>query len=51
MTHPGLADDLTEKLTRLTMSRRHELDALSDPAVRRAFELNHVELVHYGHLR
>ncbi len=51
MTHPGLADDLTEKLTRLTMSRKHELDALTDPEVRRAFEDHHVEFIHYGQLR
>ncbi len=50
MTHPGLADDLGEHLTRLTMSRRRELDALCDPDVRRAFDLNHVERIHYGHL-
>ena len=51
MTHPGVADDACEHLTRLTMSRRRELEALCDPDVRRAFTLNHVELIHYGHLR
>lgn len=50
MTHPGLADDVDPALTRLTQSRARELDALCDPEVRRAFEHNHVELVHYGDL-
>ncbi len=50
MTHPGLAEDVDRRLTRLTMSRRRELEALCHPDVRRAFELNHVELIHYGHL-
>ena len=50
MTHPGLADELAQTFTRLTGSRRREMEALCDPGVRHAFELNHVELVHYGNL-
>jgi predicted glycoside hydrolase/deacetylase ChbG (UPF0249 family) len=51
MTHPGAGDDLDPAATRLLESRRRELAALCDPAVRRAFAANGIELIHYGHLR
>ena len=50
MTHPGLAEDLEPRLTRLRECRRAELEALCDPAVKEAFARNGVELVHYGQL-
>lgn len=50
MTHPGLGDDLDAAATRLRESRRAELDALCDPAVREAFERHGIERVHYGRL-
>ena len=50
MTHPGLGDDLSPAETRLLDSRRAELAALCDPAVRKAFERRGIELVHYGQL-
>jgi predicted glycoside hydrolase/deacetylase ChbG (UPF0249 family) len=49
MTHPGLGGGAAEP-TRLTASRRAELDALCDPRVRAAFDSNGVQRVHYGHL-
>jgi predicted glycoside hydrolase/deacetylase ChbG (UPF0249 family) len=48
MTHPGLADDLDAGLTRLRESRRAELAALCDPAVKEAFRRSGIELIHYG---
>ncbi len=50
MVHPGFAEGLDAKATRLTASRKVELDALCDPAVKEAFRRNNVELVHYGQL-
>ena len=50
MTHPGLSHDLRDGDTRLVESRRTELDALCDPAVKRAFCRPDLELVHYGNL-
>jgi predicted glycoside hydrolase/deacetylase ChbG (UPF0249 family) len=52
MTHPG-ADDGGEppaEATRLTTSRRTELEALCSPRVRQAFAAGGIELVHYGQL-
>jgi len=51
MVHPGLPGDLDGRQTRLAESRPLELEALCDPAVRRAFDGGRVELVHYGQLR
>ncbi|HUS92575.1 MAG TPA: ChbG/HpnK family deacetylase [Phycisphaerae bacterium] len=50
MTHPGLADDLAPAATRLLASRRKELAALCDPAVREAFARRGIELTHYGRI-
>ncbi len=50
MTHPGYADDLPEGASRLRESRRMELEALCDGAVREAFAKQGIELVHYGQL-
>jgi predicted glycoside hydrolase/deacetylase ChbG (UPF0249 family) len=50
MTHPGYGDDLLSGTTRLLESRRRELEALCDPAVRDAFARCGVELTHYGRL-
>jgi chitin disaccharide deacetylase len=50
MTHPGLTGDLEAATTRLRESRQAELAALCDPAVRKAFEANAIELTHYGKL-
>ena len=50
MTHPGAGDDLDPAETRLLASRRAELEALCDPAVKEAFRRNGIELVHYGQL-
>ncbi len=51
MVHPGFAEDLDLGQTRLVASRRLELEALCDPAVRQAFSRReNVELVHYGQL-
>jgi predicted glycoside hydrolase/deacetylase ChbG (UPF0249 family) len=50
MAHPGLAGDLEAAATRLRESRQAELAALCDPAVRKAFEANAIELTHYGKL-
>ena len=50
MTHPGLVDDLPAEMTRLLESRKIELDALCDPAVKEAFAEHDIELTHYGRL-
>jgi len=50
MTHPGLGDDLDAAATRLRESRREELAALCDPAVRDAFDKQRIERIHYGRL-
>ena len=50
MTHPAAGRDLDASVTRLLESRRVELSALCDPAVREAFEHYGIELVHYGQL-
>lgn len=50
MTHPGYCDDLDESVTRLIESRPRELAALCDEDVRRAFDENGIELIHYGKL-
>jgi len=50
MTHPGYSDDLDESLTRLVESREVELAALCDEDVRRVFDENGIERVHYGKL-
>lgn len=50
MTHPGYADDLPDGASRLRESRRMELEALCDGAVRDAFAKQGIELVHYGQL-
>ncbi len=50
MTHPGLAAGADEAASRLRESRRRELEALCDPAVREALRRHGVELVHYGQL-
>jgi len=50
MTHPGDPSDLDPSQTRLVESRRRELAALCDPAVRRAFVAENIQLVHYGDL-
>ena len=50
MTHPGLPEGLAAGQTRLLESRRAELEALCDPAVRSAFAGPDLELVHYGNL-
>jgi len=50
MTHPGAGDDLAPGETRLRASRRAELLALCDPAVKDAFRRNGIERVHYGQL-
>jgi len=50
MTHPGAGDDLPDDQTRLRQSRRTELEALCDPAVREAFARQGIELTHYGKL-
>ena len=50
LVHPGFAEDLDPGQTRLLASRRTELDALCDPAVKEAFGRRNVELVHYGQL-
>lgn len=50
MAHPGLPAGLAASATRLRASRLAELEALCDPAVRKAFESHGIELVHYGKL-
>ncbi len=50
MTHPGLVDDLPADMTRLLDSRKTELAALCDPAVKEAFAKHDIELTHYGRL-
>jgi predicted glycoside hydrolase/deacetylase ChbG (UPF0249 family) len=50
MVHPGLPEDLDAKGTRLLESRRIEMEALCDPAVKEAFDRNQVELIDYGRL-
>jgi predicted glycoside hydrolase/deacetylase ChbG (UPF0249 family) len=50
MTHPGYSDDLDESVTRLIESRDAELAALCDDDVRKAFDENGVERIHYGKL-
>lgn len=50
MTHPGLIDDLPVDATRLLESRKAELAALCDPAVKEAFAKHDIELTHYGKL-
>ena len=44
-------DDLDSSMTRLRDSRKAELAALCDPAVKGALRANGVQLIHYGHLR
>ncbi len=48
MTHPGAGDDVAASASRLRESRKIELAALCDPAVREEFQRNGVELTHYG---
>lgn len=50
MTHPGLTYDLTPRITRMRNSRREELNALTNPAVREAFNHYGVELINYRDL-
>jgi len=50
MTHPGYADDLDGRQSRLRASRRAELDALRDGDLRWAVVRRGIELVHYGQL-
>ncbi len=50
MTHPGYVDDVDPGQTRLTASRRAELDALCDPQVAKGIRRRGIELVHYGQL-
>jgi len=48
MCHPGIHDDeLDQARTRLKESREVELEALTDPAVRRAVESMGIELIDY----
>ncbi len=48
MTHPGTGGDVAASVSRLRESRKIELAALCDPAVREEFQRNGVELTHYG---
>jgi len=50
MTHPGLTYDLTPQITRMRDSRREELNALTNPAVKEAFRHYGVELINYRDL-
>ncbi|MCJ7544542.1 MAG: ChbG/HpnK family deacetylase, partial [Phycisphaerae bacterium] len=50
MVHPGLADGLDARDSRLADSRPRELQSLCDPTVREAFVRNHRQMIHYGQL-
>jgi predicted glycoside hydrolase/deacetylase ChbG (UPF0249 family) len=50
MTHPGLTYDLTPQITRMRDSRREELSALTNPAVKEAFRHYGVDLINYRDL-
>ena len=50
MVHPAAAIDVDPGMTRLLECRRVELDALCDPAVRKAFQKHGIDLTHYGRL-
>jgi predicted glycoside hydrolase/deacetylase ChbG (UPF0249 family) len=50
VVHPGLVGELDAGATRLLGSRTRELEALCDPAVKKAFERNGIEFTHYGRL-
>jgi len=51
MCHPGVYDDdLDRAPTRLKREREHELEALSDPSLRRLAEEQGIELINYGEL-
>ena len=50
MVHPAAGDDMGASMTRLRQSRLAETEALCSPEVRRAFEENGIELIHYGQL-
>ncbi|HNX26120.1 MAG TPA: ChbG/HpnK family deacetylase [Phycisphaerae bacterium] len=50
MTHPGLTYDLTPQITRMRDSRREELDALTNPAVKEAFHQCGIKLINYRDL-
>ncbi len=48
MCHPGIYDeDLEHSRTRLKREREHELEALSDPSLRRFAEERGIELINY----
>ena len=51
MCHPGVYDDgLDRAPTRLKRERERELEALSDPSLRRVAEEQGIELINYGEL-
>ena len=51
MCHPGIYDeDLDRAPTRLKRERALELEALSDPSLRRLAEAHGIELINYGEL-
>jgi predicted glycoside hydrolase/deacetylase ChbG (UPF0249 family) len=50
MVHPGLTHDVSAEASRLQQSRQKELEALCDPAVRKAAATEGIELIHYGTL-
>jgi hopanoid biosynthesis associated protein HpnK len=51
MCHPGVYDDDIDRApTRLKREREHELEALSDPSLRRLAEEQGIELINYGEL-
>jgi predicted glycoside hydrolase/deacetylase ChbG (UPF0249 family) len=51
VTHPGLEDARSGMWTRLQASRKVELAALCDKAVREAFAGRGIRLIHYGQTR
>jgi hopanoid biosynthesis associated protein HpnK len=50
MTHPGFADGLDPKRTRLIEQRQIELEALCSDQVRKSLSDANIELTHYGRL-
>jgi predicted glycoside hydrolase/deacetylase ChbG (UPF0249 family) len=51
MCHPGVYDDDLERAgTRLKRERERELEALSDPSLRRLAEEQGIELINYREL-
>ncbi len=50
MTHPGLADGLNQRQTRLLHQRKAELEALCNERTKQYFENAGIKLVHYGKL-